>query len=317
MTYLLFALGIVMLVKGAGWLVDGASSIARKYNISELVIGLTVVAFGTSMPEFCVSLLASARNQPDLAIANIIGSNIANILLILGVSAVICPLTVTRGTTWREIPMSLLAAVVLGVMANDVLFNHTAQNVISRSDGIVLLAFLTIFMAYILGIARAVGNSQHPATKERTIPTALGLLAIGVLMLSLGGQMIVEGATAIARLLGASETLIGLTIVAVGTSLPELATSAMAAYRKNADIAVGNIVGSNILNIFWILGISATVHPLHVNSGANADVLVTVLATAALFAFMLLQKGYELKRWHGMLFVSTYAVYLVYIIQRG
>ncbi|OGY91740.1 MAG: sodium:proton exchanger, partial [Candidatus Komeilibacteria bacterium RIFCSPLOWO2_01_FULL_53_11] len=293
------------------------SSIARKYNISELVIGLTVVAFGTSMPEFCVSLLASARNQPDLAIANIIGSNIANILLILGVSAVICPLTVTRGTTWREIPMSLLAAVVLGVMANDVLFNHTAQNVISRSDGIVLLAFLTIFMAYILGIARAVGNSQHPATKERTIPTALGLLAIGVLMLSLGGQMIVECATAIARLLGASETLIGLTIVAVGTSLPELATSAMAAYRKNADIAVGNIVGSNILNIFWILGISATVHPLHVNSGANADVLVTVLATAALFAFMLLQKGYELKRWHGMLFVSTYAVYLVYIIQRG
>ncbi len=317
MTYALFAVGLYVLVKGADFLVGSATSIARRFGLPELIIGLTIVAFGTSLPEMFVSGLAAVRGNTDLAIGNVLGSNIANILLILGVAAVICPITVTRLTTWKEIPLSLLAALVLGILANDALVDGESASILSRADGLVLLCFVGIFMAYILSIAKS-GNGQ-PAEAQSLEPgwkTGTKLLG-GLVMLSLGGQWIVDGALAIGTLLGASQSLMGLTVVAIGTSLPELATSAVAAYRGNADIAVGNVVGSNILNIFWILGLSATIRPLPFQSGLNVDVEVCLAATALLFAFMFTGKRYSLNRAHGVVLLTLYVAYVTYLVVRG
>ena len=314
---MLFAVGLYALVKGADFLVSSASTIARRFGLPELVIGLTIVAFGTSLPEMFVSGLAAVRGNTDLAIGNVLGSNIANILLILGLAATICPIQVTRQTTWKEIPLSLLAALVLGILANDVLLDDEATSILSRADGLILLCFVGIFLAYILSVAK--GDTITPATAhepEATWKTSVKLVG-GLVLLSLGGQWIVNGALAIGTLLGASESLMGLTVVAVGTSLPELATSAVAAYRGNADIAVGNVVGSNILNIFWILGLTAAFRPLPFQSGLNGDVEVCLAATALLFAFMFTGTRYRLSRTHGLILLLLYAVYVVYLVIRG
>jgi len=316
LTYVAFIIGFILLIKGAGVLVDGASSLARRLKVSKLVIGLTVVAFGTSMPELFVNIMASAHGNTDLAIGNILGSNISNILLILGVAAIIYPLKIDWGIAWREIPLSLIAALLLFVMVNDQFIHYQPLNVLSRIDGLILLGIFFLFLVYILIIARKNAVVERGRTPY-SISASIGLIILGLAFLIIGGKWIVDGAVTLAKAFGASESLIGLTIVAIGTSLPELATSAMAAYRKNSDIAIGNIVGSNIFNIFWILGISAIIKPLPFNIQANSDVEVLIATTILLLLFLFIGKRYVLKRWQGWIFVLSYSVYIIYLIQRG
>jgi len=276
---------------------------------------LTVVAFGTSTPELAVNILASIRGNTEIAIGNVLGSNIANVLLILGISALIRPLSVTKGTVWKEIPFSLLAAVVLFFVANDRLLDGGPASIITRIDGLVLLSFFTIFLYYSGSIASDVaGISEQVPIVSHSLPKSLILIVIGLAGLILGGSWIVKGATAIGRQLGMSESLVGLTIVAVGTSLPELATSALAARKGNVEIAVGNIVGSNIFNIFFVLGVSAIINPLAFMATGNLDLVAVMLASTLLFLFMFTGKHRRLDRWEAAVFILLYALYIGFSI---
>jgi cation:H+ antiporter len=318
-------IGLVILILGAEGLVRGASSLAAKLRISPLVIGLTVVAFGTSAPELTVNILSALNGSTDLAVANVVGSNIVNILLILGVCAVIVPLTVKSSTVWKEIPLALLGVVLIFIMANDHLFDGVGFNSLTRTDGIALLALMVIFMYYIFGMAK--GDRDKAAAKaeagsatavsQYSMPISLGFTAVGLVGLVLGGRLLVTGATDIAKAAGLSEALIGLTVVAIGTSLPELATSAVAALRKQADIAVGNIVGSNIFNVFFVLGTTSVIAPLPISSALNFDIIVSVIATALLFVFMFTGGKRRVVRWEGILFLVMYVAYIVYLVTRG
>jgi cation:H+ antiporter len=319
LTFFLLALGFVAVIKGADWLVDGSSSVASRIGVSGLVIGLTVVAFGTSMPELVVNLLASVEGNTDIAIGNVIGSNIANILLILGVAALIYPLAVQRSTVWREIPFALLATVLIAIMAHDVYVDGALASALTRSDGLILLGFFVIFLYYIFGMAKESANTEVVGEEVSIHSWSRSILLIlgGLIGLVVGGKWVVDGAVAFASMLGVSEALIGLTIVAVGTSLPELATSAVAAYKKNVDIAVGNVVGSNIFNIFWILGVSAVIHPLPLSPVLSQDILVAVLVTLVLFAALFVGRRHVLERWQGGVFVLTYVIYVIFLVWRG
>jgi cation:H+ antiporter len=318
LTYVLFIIGFVLLIKGADFLVDGASSIARRFEISDLVIGLTVVAFGTSTPELFVNLVASAKGNTDIAIGNVLGSNIANVFLILGVSSIIYPLSVTKGTVWKEIPLSLLAAVVLGLAANDHLIDNHNFSALTRIDGLIFLCFFIIFLYYSYSIAWEIeGMEQHVPVEQKGMATSLLLIGGGFFGLTLGGKWIVDGAIVIAKNFGISESLIGLTIVAVGTSLPELATSAVAAYRRNVEIAVGNVVGSNIFNLFFVLGTSSIVKPLPFKTQNNFDIGVVVLSSLLLFLFMFTGKKRSLDRWEGAVFLVLYTAYIVFLVSKG
>lgn len=316
MSSLLFLIiGFILLIKGADFLVSGSASIARRFGISELVIGLTVVAFGTSTPELFVNILAGIRGTTDIAIGNVIGSNIANILLILGASAIIFPLAVSRGTVWKEIPFSLLAVVVLGVMANDRLIDGATASALTRADGLVLLGFFVIFLYYSAGIAHEGADVEQSAPQKTSSGfRSMGSIGLGLLGLVWGGKWIVDAAVAISASLGMSQAVIGLTVVAVGTSLPELATSIVAARKKNVDIAVGNVVGSNIFNIFFILGVSALIRPLPFRETANWDVLVMTAASLFLFVTMFTGKKNILERWEGILMLAAYAAYTVFLL---
>ena len=318
MTYALFAIGFLLVIKGANFLVDGASSIARILKVSDLVIGLTVVAFGTSFPELSVNIFASIKGNTEIDIGNILGSNIFNILLILGVSAIIYPLKVSKGTVWKEIPLTLLAAVLLGVLANDKLIDGGSVSALTRIDGLILLSFFVIFLYYIFGIAKLpeISNTKQP-TKDHGLSKSIFLVVLGLFCLMIGAKWTVNGAVKLALALGVSESLIGLTIVAAGTSLPELATSSVAAYKKNTDIAVGNIVGSNIFNIFFILGISSIVRPLPFQPQSNVDIGVTIISSFLLFLCMFTGKRRFLDRWEGSGFTLIYCAYITFLIVRG
>ncbi len=315
LTYVLLILGFVLLIKGADFLVDGASSLGQRYHVSDLVIGLTVVAFGTSTPELFVNIIASAKGNTDLAIGNVLGSNIANVFLILGISSIIYPLSVTKGTVWKEIPLNLLAAFLLGVLANDHLIDKSDYSALTRIDGIVLLSFFIIFIYYSIGITKEInGMEGHVPAGQHGLSKSVVLIVLGFIGLIIGGDWIVRGATHMALTLGMSESLIGLTIVSVGTSLPELATSAVAAKKKNVEIAVGNIVGSNIFNIFFVLGISSLIQPLPFASKSNCDIGMVILAGLLLFVCMFTGKKRSLDRWEGIVFLFLYAGYLTFLI---
>ena len=315
--YFKFIVGLAVIIKGADFLVDGASSIARRFRVSELVIGLTVVAFGTSTPELFVNIVASLQGNSEIAIGNILGSNIANILLILGVSSVICPLSVTKGTVWKEIPFSLLAAIVLGLMANDQLFDNKSISVLTRIDGLVLLCFFIIFLYYSVSIAKEIeGMEAHVPLKEHGMAKSFLLVVSGFAGLCIGGDWIVQGAVNLAVKLGISQSVVGLTIVAIGTSLPELATSAVAAHKGKPDIAVGNVVGSNIFNIFFVLGVSAIIKPIPFHSRSNIDIGVVILASLLLFTFMFTGQKRSIDRWEGIVSLMLYGAYLVFQIIR-
>lgn len=314
-TYLLFILGFVVLITGANMLIDGSASIARKLSISNIAIGLTVVAFGTSAPEFIVSFFATLKGNTDLAIGNILGSNIANILLVLGISAIIYPIAVQRNTVLKEIPFSLLAILLLGVTANDILFDREATSVISRIDGLVFLLFLVIFITYTFGISKLKENGEDAnEVKNYGYFKSAAFILIGLVFLVLGGKWIVDGAVKIAELFNVSQSLIGLTVIAVGTSLPELATSVVAAFKKQTDIAIGNIVGSNVLNILWILGFNAVIRPLPLNPASNIDILMTIFASLILFISMYISKKHVIERWQGIVMVVFYLSYVGFLV---
>lgn len=316
-SYILFIIGFLFLIKGADLLVTGSSALAKRIGVSDLVIGLTVVAFGTSTPELLVNIFASLQGNTEIAIGNIVGSNTFNILFILGISSLIYPLAVSKGTVWKEIPFSLLAALVLGALANDALFDKSGYSVLSRIDGFVFMAFFAIFLYYLVAIAKISESSLNSNRSNISTPKSLLMIAGGFLGLVLGGKLVVGGAVDIASRLGISHSLIGLTVVAAGTSLPELATSAVAAYKKNSDIAVGNIVGSNIFNIFFILGISALIKPLPITARSNADILVLITTSVVLFFFMFTGKRRMLDRWEGAIFILLYIGYITFLIKRG
>lgn len=322
-TLTLFIIGFLLLVKGADILVDGSVSLATRYGISNLVIGLTIVGFGTSAPELIVNLLASISGNTELAIGNIVGSNIANVFLILGICAIIYPLTVQRNTVFKEIPLSLLAGLITVVLASDVLLDGNigaTVNILSRIDGIVLLSFFVIFMYYIFGIAKLgngadseVSNDTQSVDQSRmqSITKSIVYIVLGLFALVIGGKWIVDGAIVIATILGVSQSVIGLTIVAVGTSLPELATSVVAALKKQTDIAVGNVVGSNIFNVFWILGLSAVVSPLPLATDASIDFIFLIGSSLLLFIIMFIGKRHTIEKWQGAAFVCVYILYIV------
>ena len=313
--YVLLIAGFILLIKGADFLVEGASSIARRFNVSDLVIGLTVVAFGTSSPELFVNIISSIKGNTEIAIGNVLGSNIANIFLILGVSSIIYPLTVGTGTVWKEIPLSLLAALLLGILANDQLIDKALFSYITRIDGLVFLSFFIIFMYYSVSIAKKIeGMEDHVPTGQYGLTKSILLVVLGLIGLVLGGQWIVDSAVKLALKFGMSQSLVGLTIVAVGTSLPELATSAVAARKRNVEIAVGNVVGSNIFNVFFVLGISSVIKPLPFQTRSNIDIGVVILASILLFAYMFTGKKRSLDRWEGIIFLIIYAAYISLLI---
>ena len=316
--YVLFALGFVLLIKGADWLMGGATAIAKKYRISDMIIGLTIVSMGTSMPELVVNILASLSGSAELAVGNVFGSNVANILLILGVAALIYPLPLQRSTVMSEIPFSLMAALLVGFLANAALFDKYQGLIISRTDGGILLFFFALFMLYIFKVAREGGEHEVKETyQEQPMLRATGLVLLGMFALFLGGKWTVDGATFIATQLGMSESFIGLTVVAIGTSLPELVTSAVAASRRNTDIAVGNAVGSNIFNLLWILGVSAVIHPLPFNVLSNFDILMIIVASTLLILSVSLEKKRQVGRASGLVFLLCYVAYVVFLLQRG
>lgn len=318
-TYILFIAGFFLLIYGAQVLVDGAASIAKKHGISNIVIGLTIVALGTSSPELVVNLIASFSGADDVAMGNILGSNIANILLILGVSALIYPIAVNVNHNWRnipfalEIPIAIVAATVIGIMANDDLFRAADTAQIDRINGLILIGFFLAFMYYAFRYGNE-GLDEEVSVKSFPMWQSIVMIPLGIGGLALGGKWIVEGAVKIASLLGMSEALISLTIVAVGTSLPELATCVVAAYRKNAGIVIGNVVGSNIFNIFFVVGLSAVIQPLNFNKEMNFDVLAGLFSTLLLFYFMFTPRKNILERWEGGILFFLYLAYVVVLI---
>src|SRR3989339_621788 len=315
-TYVFFIVGFFLLIKGADLLVDGSASIAKKLKISSIVIGLTIVAFGTSTPEFIVNIFASIQGNSEIAIGNILGSNIANILLILGISAIIYPITAKKNTILKEIPLSLLAAVVLGLMANDMIIDGAGFSSITRIDGFILISFFIIFLYYTFGITKSDKDivEVEEEIKVFSYSKAIIFIILGLAGLVIGGKWIVDGAVKIAEFFNISQSLIGLTFVAIGTSLPELATSAMAAYKKQSDIAIGNVVGSNIFNIFWILGASAIIRPLPFNASSNGDMAMTIFASIVLFVVMFIGKKRVIERWQGVFMVTAYVGYVIFLV---
>lgn len=317
--YILLIIGFAGLVKGADWLVDGASSIAHRFGVSHLVIGLTIVSFGTSLPEIMVTILSVSAGNTDLAVGNVLGSNIANILLVLGVTAVITPVVAERNTVWKEIPVCLGSAILLGFVANDALFeSETTASVISRVDGLVFLVVLSLFLYYLLEIIR---NQPRPDEDEEEDETWFGSgirIVVGLIILTIGGKLVKDGAIDLAIAWGMSEQVIGLTIVAIGTSLPELATSVIAALRKNPGIALGNVVGSNIFNILLVLGIGSQIAPLPLQDGANFDIAIVIGVTVALFVTMFIGiPRRQVSRWEGIIFVVGYIAYITYTVVNG
>ena len=319
---LLFLLGIVLIIAGANYLTEGASTLARRMGLSPLVVGLTIVAFGTSAPELIVSLMSALKGNADIAMGNVIGSNIFNILAIGGVTAVVAPITITKSTIRREIPLMLLSFLVLFFLSYDTIFAGTAgttENILSRGEGLTLLGFFLIFLTYTFAIAKDAPDDPHADhTPIRTYPLWLLILFIvgGLVALVYGGDLFVSSASSIARTFGMSESFIGLTIVAAGTSLPELATSVAAALKKQPEIAVGNIVGSNIFNIFLILGISSTITPIRIGGVTALDFLVMIAAGLMLCSFAVLFGHRIIKRGEGAILALGFIAYTVYLIMQ-
>ena len=315
---LLLVLGFVMLVKGADLFVDGASGVATKFGIPQLVIGLTIVAMGTSAPEAAVSITAAFAGNADITIGNIVGSNILNILIILGISSLVYPLAVQKSTLIIDIPIVLFATLILYLLGFD--------GNISRVDGIIMLVVFIAYLAYLFGVAKKEksaidrekageitvnSQSDEVAAKDISLLKAILFTLIGLVLIVGGSNFVVDSATAIAKALGLSQRFIGLTIVALGTSLPELFTSVTAAMKKNSDIAIGNIVGSNIFNILFIVGLSGVVIPVPFAQAFRFDTIISGIAAAALLAFCLPKK--KLSRFAGVIMLVCYAIYFVKI----
>ena len=314
---LLLLLGLVALVKGADLLVDGASTIAARARVPPMVVGLTIVSFGTSMPEFLVTLISGLQHNADLAVANVIGSNIANVLLVLGVAAIIRPLPIGDATVVTEVPFSLTAALLVGFLANAALFTPYPELTISRIDGLILLFFFLLFMMYVYKVSREGQRETVPSEGGRSMLTASGLVALSLVLLYFGGSWVVDGAVDIAATLGVDDALVGLTVVAVGTSTPEIVASAVAAHKGQADLAVGNVVGSNIFNLLWVLGSTSAIVALPFEEISNMDLAMVIAASTLVILALVSSRNRTILRAHGVLFVVLYAAYVAYAVRRG
>lgn len=314
--------GLVLILTGANALTDGASAIAKRMGISELVVGLTVVAFGTSAPELVISVVSAVNGSAQLAIGNVVGSNIMNILVIIGVTAMVRPITVTRSVMSLEIPMVILSSAILLVLGNSGSIDGGGVNEVSRVSGIFLLIFFLLFMRYTFASAKQPDLSQaapaEPETESAPMPVWKSAIyvVLGLAALVWGGDRFVDGASGIAAGLGVSEAVIGLTIVAVGTSLPELATSVVAATKGRAGLAVGNVIGSNIFNVLMVLGVSATISPLPFGSIGNFDLLTLLTASILFYLFGWLFKERTITRIEGALLTSVYIAYVSILLAR-
>lgn len=330
MNILLLIGGLILILLGANGLTDGAASVAKRFRIPPIVIGLTIVAFGTSAPELTVSVSSALKGSADIAIGNVVGSNIFNTLMIVGCTALFAPIVITRNTLRKEIPLCILSSVALLICANDVFLNKAPENILNRADGLLLLCFFVIFMGYTFAIAFKPATATQteqikpPTTEEeetevKSLPWWKSILYIigGLAALILGGQLFVDGATGIARNLGVSESIIGLTLVAGGTSLPELATSIVAALKKNPEIAIGNAIGSNLFNIFFVLGCSASITPLHLNGITNFDLFTLVSSGILLWLFGLFFAKRTITRIEGGIMVLCYVAYMVVLIHHS
>ncbi len=305
---LLLVLGFVMLVKGADWFVEGASKIADKFGIPQLVIGLTIVAMGTSLPEAAVSISAALKGSAEITIGNVVGSNILNVFIILGLTSVICAVTVQKSTIKYEIPFTILVTVLLGVLG-------LTDNTVGRLDGVILWVFMILYLLYLLRMAKKGAPMEEIETAEKDEPIWKLVLYViaGAVLIVWGSNVAVDAATALAQIFGMSERLIGLTIVALGTSLPELVTSVTAAVKGKADIAVGNIVGSNIFNILFVVGTSALITPVVYSSNFMVDSIAAVVAMVVLLLCVLRKQ--KLVRTGGIVLLLGYVVYFVYLIR--
>ncbi len=308
--------GFILVLKGADFLVDGASSLAKRYHVSELTIGLTIVAFGTSSPELVVNIIGALKGYDNVALGNIIGSNIFNLLLILGIAGVIYPVTVQSKTVWKEIPFSVFAGLVLLFLSNDAWLKKSSPDMLAWYDGLVFLLFFSLFLYY--AFVNLKDDSVSSVGSVKIFGPAKTVLYIfsGFIMLILGGKFVVDNSVALAKLLGLSEKVIGLTLVAAGTSLPELATSAVAAYKKRSDLAIGNIIGSNIFNILFVLGITSLISPVHYNPTFNADILIYLAASLFLMIAMFTGKKKRLDRWEAMILLLGYVLYMVFLFRK-
>lgn len=323
MTYLLLIVGFALLIKGADYFVEGSSNIAGLLKIPPLLVGLTIVAFGTSSPEATVSIVAALNDNADMAIGNVVGSSIFNITLVVGITALIYPLKVESNTIKKEIPFTLLGSIALLILISDISLQAFPSNLITRSDGLILLLIFSIFIYYIFEAAKnsreqAVQESvniEHQETNSKTWTKHILITIGGLAAIIYGGNLVVDNSSKIAYAFGMSGTLVGLTIVAIGTSLPELVTSITAALKKQSEIALGNIVGSNIFNIFFVLGVSSVIYPLPVDSKIFMDVILLIGLTVALFFFSRSQS--TIARFEGGILSAVYLVYIIYIIIRG
>ena len=313
---LLLVGGLLLILWGANALTDGAASVAKRFQISNLVIGLTIVAFGTSAPEFVISFLSSFNGSAGLAIGNVVGSNVFNCLMIVGVTAVVAPIPVGKGTLAKEIPLCVLSAIVLFLCANDVLLDGGASNVISRSDGLMLLCFFAIFVGYTFAIAKNGNGEEEGEIRSFPMWKSVLFILLGLGALIGGGQLFVNGASGIARSLGVSESVIGLTLVAGGTSLPELATSVSAALKKNPGIAIGNVIGSNLFNAFAVLGASATISDLPLGGITNFDFVTFIVASILLWIAGFFMGKRIITRPEGIFLVLCYVGYTTYLIMQ-
>ena len=302
----LLAVGFAMLVKGADWFVDGSSAVARRFGIPQLVIGLTIVAMGTSAPEAAVSITAAIQGNAEITIGNIVGSNILNILIILGLSSLICNLAVAKSTIRIENPFMIFVTIVLLIQGLD--------GTISLLDGIVLLLLFAVYLGYLFWMARKGQEEVEEEAKKNSLLMDLGITVVGLVLIVFGSKVTVNAATELALIFGVSERFIGLTIVALGTSLPELFTSVNAARKGNADIAIGNIVGSNIFNILFVVGLSGLIIPVPFIEGFVIDTWVAIGA-AVMLSIMCAVRG-KLVRWHGVVMLLSYAVYFVWLLMK-
>mgnify|MGYP000258124346 FL=1 len=324
MNILLLIGGLILILLGANGLTDGAASVAKRFHIPPIVIGLTIVAFGTSAPELTVSVSSAIKGSADIAIGNVVGSNIFNTLMIVGCTALFAPIVITRNTLRKEIPLCILSSIVLLICANDVFLDKAPENILNRVDSLLLLCFFVIFMGYTFAIASKPvtmeQQAEHPVIEEETeiksLPWWQSILYIigGLAALIYGGQLFVDGATGIARNLGVSESIIGLTLVAGGTSLPELATSIVAALKKNPEIAIGNVIGSNLFNIFFVLGCSASITPLRLSGITNFDLFTLVGSGILLWLFGLFFAKRTITRIEGGIMILCYVAYTVVLI---
>ncbi len=310
---LLVVIGFACLILGANWLVNGSSALAKKYKVSDLAIGLTIVAFGTSAPELVVNVIGSIKGYSDIVLGNIVGSNNFNLFLILGLSGLIYPITVQSSTAWKEIPISLLAAVIMLVFVNDFIFSQPSY--LGRIDGAVMLVLFFLFLYYVFTQMKNEPKIETAVVQKSTL-RIWGLIVVGLFGLIAGGQLVVINSVNIANNFGVSEKIIGLTIVAAGTSLPELVTSVVAALKKNSDIAIGNVIGSNVFNVLFILSTSSMISPIEYNPKFNLDLYILIGGTIFLLLAMLTGQRKKLDRWEAGILFGFYVLYTVFLVMK-